>query len=171
MDALQSFTEYLKGQRLEYSTIKNYRSDSEDFFSWIKTIDPTLLSTDQWYRIDTQIVEEYKKMSLLRSIPSKTINRRLSALRKLFDFAIELRFTLINPAKGVENIDLGSKNTINYSNEEQEREEFLEEFERSLRKSDNTEVTVKNYLSDINQFLIWLQSSNKSYQEALNAVQ
>ena len=171
MDSTQSFTDYLKDQKLEYSTIKNYRSDCDDFFSWIETIDPSLLSPEQWYRIDIQTIESYKKMSLSRSIPPSTLNRRLSSLRKFFEFAIQRRFTLINPAKDVSNIDLYTQTLSNEEKDEQERESYIDGFRHTLEKSDQNEITVKNYLSDINQFLLWLHGSKMQQSVGVQAAQ
>ncbi|PIP57181.1 hypothetical protein COX04_00870, partial [Candidatus Woesebacteria bacterium CG22_combo_CG10-13_8_21_14_all_45_10] len=73
------FLNYLKSCGLSKNSVRFYKSDLKLFNRWFsgqyprQTLKPTHL-------------EEYKKFLLMRQVSVKTINRRLSTLRKFFAF-------------------------------------------------------------------------------------
>ena len=89
-------------------SIKNYMSDFRHFAGWITLylksnqkggMTPPLQET-----ITTNIIFEYKSYLESNNIPHKTINRRLSTVRKFCSFCISQGWLKENPAKKVGNI-------------------------------------------------------------------
>jgi len=163
----------LKGKRLSKATLKNYLSDLKHFLGWSilklkaqnkkvkktsflpffhkneRVIDIEKLSIQEVVKLfDANFIEEYKKYLFLNHIPVKTINRRLSTLRKFFSFCIDQGWISLNPAKKVKNI---KNQNLNFENEKQR---LLEEFKNYLFTKKNlskTEIPV--ILEDVNEFL------------------
>lgn len=140
-DIVSEFIAYLKG--LEHtpskSTIKNYRADINRFISWYqkqyyKAFNPTLISPE--------IVSEYKKT---KDISARSIERHLSSLRRFFSFLKE---------KGtVENLPFEPKLASMMKNNDPYK---LRDFKNYLYVYNSSNLTIKNYISDIRQFMDWL---------------
>lgn len=94
------FTDYLIAENISPITLKNYRSDIKHFFNWIAKS-----NRDQEMTSITslEIIIEYKTYLIDDQTPQKTINRRLSAIRKFCSFCISQRWIEENHAKKVMN--------------------------------------------------------------------
>src|SRR3989338_2897168 len=88
----------IKKQSLTQITLKNYRSDARHFLGWFffhtKKTSIELLTHED--------LEAYKKYLIQSTCPAKTLNRRLSTMRKFCLFCVSRGFngTLCIPLEG-----------------------------------------------------------------------
>ena len=155
----KEFCLYLKTKNVSLVTQKNYLSDLGHFLNWfiffLKSknvdVDENNLSTSTLCSFITkEVITQYKGFLSLNHISQKTANRRLSTLRKFCSFCISQGWLKENPAKKIAN--------IGYPKDQ--NEEILKKFKLSLNRENISKITVKNYLSDIKQFLIWAEGVN-----------
>lgn len=119
------FSTYLIKQNASEVTRKNYLMDIRNFFKWLNTCitngSITLLENTEkpLARITTEIIETFKRSLITSQTPVATINRRLSALRMFFQFAIIEQKITENPMTLVHNIsridgldDINSLDTV-----------------------------------------------------------
>jgi len=141
------FKEYLFALNHKPVSVKNYLSDFRHFAGWITLylksnqkggITPPLQKT-----ITSKTIIEYKSYLTSNNIPHKTINRRLSTVRKFCSFCISQGWMKENPGKKVANLK-----TVFVR-----RQSLLEEFEKDLFKENLDSKTVNNYLEDVREFL------------------
>lgn len=86
------------------ATIKNYVSDLRHYLGWLQNN----TKNDIFYAFthsSTQQLLSYREYLVLDKTPTKTINRRLSALRLFFSFCISQQWMTENPAKNILNMD------------------------------------------------------------------
>lgn len=153
----KKFGLFLNNKGICLVTQKNYLSDLRHFLSWLTfflkskkiSVDETnpLLLTSF---IDEKLVSRYKNFLSLNRVCQKTANRRLSTLRKFCSFCISQGWLNSNPAKKV----------VNIGKKENPVEKTLTKFKLSLKSEGVSKVTIKNYLSDIRQFLTWAEGVN-----------
>lgn len=98
------FKKFLIAENISPISLKNYLSDLRYFIGWMNSISPKPES------IDKNLVLEYRKYLFMNQLPRKTINRRLSTLRKLCSFCISQGWMKENPAKKIANINDESSN-------------------------------------------------------------
>lgn len=123
------FRAYLSAENISPISLKNYLSDSRHFLGWFQgeqssstlTVDRSqskamvqesnpdsgvthVLQSNVLAVITPNIIAEYKSYLSANGVPTKTVNRRLSTLRKFFTFAISQGWTKENPAKKISNI-------------------------------------------------------------------
>jgi len=158
----KTFKLYLKSQGASPATIKNYLSDFNHFWGWlILTLKSSLIPFDREKprtiinQITSEIITQYKDFLLANKTPIKTVNRRLSTLRKFGQFCLSQAWLKTNPAKKVTNVTLVEPRT----KEEQQREKILAEFRKELEKEKVSPITAKNYLSDLRHFLGWIEAA------------
>lgn len=114
-----SFRNYLVAENVSPNTLKNYLSDFRYFCGWYES--PKTANSTQQFTIlsftslddlvkelpnllQNQVISDYKNYLSKNKLPSKTINRRLSTLRKFCSFCISQGWLKENPAKHLENI-------------------------------------------------------------------
>jgi site-specific recombinase XerD len=153
-----SFKNYLLAGNVKPITIKNYLSDLRHFFGWLifklkvknQELNPALREGREKIEnnpinflnlITPEIIDDYKTYLYENKIPLKTINRRLSTLRKFFSFCINQGWLKENPARKISNI---KKNKI---------EEILNQYKQNLVKENFDTKTINSYLEDIREFL------------------
>lgn len=95
------FTEYLIAENISSITLKNYRSDLKHFFSWVAKNNSSHEIAEM---ITFETITSYRQYSAENNAPLKTINRRLSTLRKFCTFCISQGWLSENPAKKVINV-------------------------------------------------------------------
>jgi site-specific recombinase XerD len=147
------FKQYLLAENNSPITIKNYLSDLRHFLGWVilkllreassQSAEKVEKITSEEFiaLIDAPLIEEYKQYLITNNIPQKTINRRLSTLRKFFTFCILQGWQKDNPAKKVNNL-IASKN------------ELLSDFQQYLMQKRGLSTSeIKNINDDINGFL------------------
>ncbi|PIR58285.1 MAG: hypothetical protein COU70_01725, partial [Parcubacteria group bacterium CG10_big_fil_rev_8_21_14_0_10_35_15] len=113
------FEEYLVAGNQKAVSIKNYLSDIRHFFGWMTSYSKSkklILTNFNEFQlisiVNEDFISEYKSYLESNNIPHKTINRRLSTLRKFCSFCISQGWMKENPAKKISNIS--SLLTTNY---------------------------------------------------------
>ncbi|MEK7470837.1 MAG: site-specific integrase, partial [Patescibacteria group bacterium] len=91
-------------------------------------------------------------------VPVATINRRLSTLRHFGRFLTSYQTLDFNFMEGIENATSVKKPQANAIS-------IINEFRAHLEAEKSSPNTIKNYLSDVRQFLSWLETN----QETLNS--
>lgn len=155
MDLPKAFKVYLKSQGVSPITVKNYLSDFNHFWGWLvlglrshgqsTDSDEAIIS-----QVNSQTIAAYKEFLTGNETPIKTINRRLSTLRRLGDCCLQQGWLTINPARKI-------KNTLPQKKEAESFEKILNQFRAGLEKEKVSPVTIKNYLSDVRHFLAWVE--------------
>ena len=97
-------------------------------------------------------IENYKTSQIESKTPPATVNRRLSSVRIFFQCAVENHWLSVNPADKVANI---TKPKTEIS-----PETILGEFEQALIAEGAASTTIRNYVTDVEQFLHWLAGTN-----------
>lgn len=151
------FSQYLLSSKVSEVTIKNYLSDLRFFLWWLiskfKIQGTNNVDESNFFSIikliSAIIVTDYKNFLVGNKIPDKTINRRLSTLRKFCSFCIFQGWLKENPAKQIQN----SKGKIQNDNSKDEIELILDQYGNSLSKDGTDFKDVNNYLDDIREFL------------------
>lgn len=155
MNLPELFRIYLISQKSSPRTIKNYLSDIRTFWEWLakKTGIHYQIAGPSIFSLFTQeTLQEYQKDLLSAKTPPSTINRYLSALRKLGEFAKQKGWLTENPAIKIPNLSPFQKRLPG----ERPEEKILEEFCIELKKQKVSPLTIKNYLTDLRHFLNWL---------------
>jgi site-specific recombinase XerD len=143
-----SFKKFLLAENVSPVTLKNYLSDLRHFLGWmilkIKAQNKKNFENPSplefLNQIDESLVEEYKNYLVVNAIPTKTINRRLSTLRKFFSFCISQGWLKENPAKKIQNLKL-------------KIDSIISSFALSLEKENLDQKTIKSYLEVVQEFL------------------
>lgn len=159
MNLPEIFRVYLISQKSSSATIKNYLADVNQFFLWLarKTkIHYQIAGQSIFSLFIPETLEEYKSDLISNQIPAKTINRHLSALRKLGQFAFSQGWITENAAEKVLNVTPQEIARINQPLSSDE--EILGNFKAHLQKENASLLTIKNYLTDIRHFLNWLEA-------------
>jgi site-specific recombinase XerD len=150
------FKEYLTSEKISKGSIRSYLSDTRFFFAWLtdflmvnKVIRKTNLSPPTLLgQINERLLETFKD-SQLNSAPTTTINRRLSSLRRFGAF-LEASSLQMNPFDTLSN--------VKEETEADKDPHRLEEFRLELWKKGLSKTTIKNYLSDVKQFIGWKEN-------------
>ncbi|HWY79133.1 MAG TPA: site-specific integrase [Candidatus Sulfotelmatobacter sp.] len=148
MDIVNNFKIYLFSQKNPPSaiTIKNYIADIRKFINWYQTIfEITFIPSN----LTAEVITQYKKTIRLgneTSLPAaRSAKRYLSSLRKFSSFLETTGVIVENPFTTDESklVDIDPY--------------FLKEFKNYLYTEQASRLTIKNYLTDIKQFLNWLE--------------
>lgn len=140
------FGRYLKYKNLSSVTVKNYVADINQFLNWLKQKNQTNLKIDAsniFKQFTPETINQYVADMDTQGIPSSTLNRRLSALRKFGQYGQSQGWLTGNPAQKIKNAQLD----IN----------LTEAFKNHLLEQKVSPVTIKNYLSDVRQYLAWME--------------
>jgi len=151
-----SFRNFLAAENISSLTIKNYSSDLRHFFGWITfklnvkyQMSNIKCNLDIVSLIDSLLIGEYKSYLVENNLPLKTINRRLSTLRKFCSFCILQGWMKTNPAKQIQNVKVKSQNY----KLKVKSESILKQFNESLLKEGLNSSDSINHLKDIEEFL------------------
>lgn len=162
---MQIFLNYLANKNLSKHSLKNYKSDLNHFASWIvlkvRSYGSLVNSLeDALPFLSRETASEYKEYLSENKIPLKTINRRLSTMRHLAEFLVKENLCDFNFMTGIEN-------KRNQSiNKEISLKPIVDDFKAFLEAEKVSSSTLKNYMSDINQFMDWL-AKNPTYATSL----
>ena len=153
-----NFIEYLTGLGISPKSHKNYKSDLSHFSGWlilkIRSFGSYIDSlTEAIPFLSHEVAEEYKNYMAANNIPVKTINRRLSTLRHLSRFLLSSENLNSDFMKGIENISEPGKHSLSVN-------PIVDDYRSYLEAQKISKNTVKNYVSDIRQFLAWVESVN-----------
>ncbi len=156
----ENFYTFLLSSGVSQSTLKNYKSDIKHFSEWLVRSVKSLgvyaeNLTESIPFINSKTAENYKVELLNSGVPSKTINRKLSTLRRLSSYFIQneiLNFEFTNSVTNIQNQTVKANPSKN--------ELIIKDFENYLIREKVSKNTIKNYLSDINQFFSWINNQN-----------
>jgi site-specific recombinase XerD len=152
----KEFVKYLDCLGLSPKSHKNYRSDLSHFLEWailkIRSFGSYVETlTDITPFLSLDLVKEYKSFMVENSSPVKTINRRLSTLRHLSRFLTSSQIIDFSFMDTIENMGVFEKKN-------QKIDPVIDDFKAHLEAEKNSPNTIKNYLSDVRQFMTWVQS-------------
>jgi site-specific recombinase XerD len=143
------FIQRLQDSGVSKITLKNYKSDINDFSNWlINEIKPTgamPVNLQEAVPFIAHTIASKYKSYLNKNNSENTTNRRLSTLRKLAAFLYEANYLNFNFCENLKNL----------STEPQKSDKYLMRFEKYLISQKISKNTLKNYLSDIRQFEHW----------------
>ena len=93
------FLDYLKFER-NYSpmTVINYRKDLEEFERFYKELERQL----SWESVDSDVVRNWMEYMMDRGNSASSVNRRLSALRSFYRFALRRKLVEKDPVHGLQ---------------------------------------------------------------------
>lgn len=154
-----NFVKYLSSLGISSKSHKNYRSDLNHFLAWailkIRSYGSFVESlTESVPFLTPRLAQEYRSYMKENDFPDKTINRRLSTLRHLSTFLVTSQVIDSDFMTGIENISAIVKPKLQAS-------PLVNEFRSYLEAEKISGNTIKNYLSDIRQFLTWLENNNQ----------
>jgi site-specific recombinase XerC len=143
---LETFYTYLTSLGLSSKSLKNYKSDINNFSRWlifkIRSLGSSVESFSEvvpFLRPET--ANEYKAYMSKNNVPVKTVNRRLSTLRHLSRFLVSSEIINFDFMKGEGNI----AQVQDYTSD------IVNRFAKFLEGEKVSENTSKNYLSDVRQ--------------------
>ena len=95
---IEGFLEYLRHER-NYAelTVREYGRDLEQFQSYFKTLDDSL----SWETVDSDVVRGWMECMMDSRQSATSVNRRLSALRSFYKYAMMAGLVAGNPARTV----------------------------------------------------------------------
>ena len=98
MTMIEGFLEYLRHER-NYAelTVREYGRDLEHFQSYFKTLDDSL----SWETVDSDVVRGWMECMMDNRQSATSVNRRLSALRSFYKYAMMAGLVAGNPARTV----------------------------------------------------------------------
>lgn len=162
------FKLFLVDLKKSNSTLKNYLSDLGHFLGWIsqkKVTNNTHVSSQNLLeKISTTQINKYCSTLLKKNTPIKTINRRLSTIRLFCSFCVQKKFISSDPSTLVANVKMNpvksdEKNTLNLQNNlnriNDDAQNLYAQFKNYLVSLKKSSATLKNYLSDLRNFIAW----------------
>lgn len=154
---LEMFVKYLASLGLSPKSFKNYKSDLNHFLAWailkVRSYGSYIESlTDATPFLSVRLANEYKNYMARNSFPIKTINRRLSTLRHLSRFLLSSQAIDNDFMTQIENVSEAKPKKSKLT-------PIISEFQGYLESEKTSPNTIKNYISDIRQFLIWLETN------------
>ena len=93
------FLDYLKLER-NYSpaTVKHYRDDLKEFERFFQGLDQQL----SWESVDSDIVRRWMEYMMEKGNAASSVNRRLSALRSFYRYALRRNLVVKDPVHGIQ---------------------------------------------------------------------
>lgn len=153
LDVLEdAFSEFLRHEGASEKTRKIYKTDTKHFLHWVISVATSSFHTIPMTHkklislITPKLIREYKHSLETNSIPMATTNRRLSGVQSFLNFCQTQGWIEGNPA-------IGLKATL-------APQGLLKLFHQDLSREGAARSTIKNYLSDVRQFLDWLDKTN-----------
>lgn len=153
------FKLYLKSQHLSQISSTNYLVDLRNFLEWyiLKLTTERVTFTEEDCAslaryFSQERIEDYKNFLLNNSSPIKTINRRLSSLRKFGSFCVEQGWLIDNPTRNIKNSGIKTPAELN------EYDHILIEFKNDMLNKSINPITAKNYLVDARQFINFIKA-------------
>jgi len=182
-----AFRNFLIIQRVSPATLKNYLSDFRHFCGWlslhISSNHTEYLNTVNQNTIfsffSISLIEQYKLHLITNNLPDKTVNRRLSTVRKFCSFAIDQGWIKENPAKKVTNILVNQPNTplsssftpiqtfIHQVPTEKKQtpietqlsgHDFIKQFKEDMSSQQTNQKDADQILNDVNEFFTFINS-------------
>jgi site-specific recombinase XerD len=159
------FNDHLHAEKISRVSIKNYRSDIKYFLNWFyiylkgQNSDITSSIEGNSYielfilHSSKGLIEEIKSYLVTSNLPVKTINRRLSAIRRFYSFCVIRGFLGDNPAKYTSNVKFQAESQVetHKKKETNSYDSFQEYLSDSLNSKNQAQV-----LEDFKEFVnLW----------------
>jgi site-specific recombinase XerD len=144
------FRDYLRQRGLAAASIKNYVSDVDGFLEWLaNNLQEDILEPRQ---LTQTAFDDYSRWlnAGQNHVHPATANRYLSSLRSFGEFLVNQNFTTTNPTVRLSNQHIDP--TI---------DQVLNEFKNELARQKLSPSTIKNYYSDVKQYLLWAKDNIK----------
>ena len=162
-----SFKKYLLTENISPISLKNYMSDFRHFAGWLTFFlrSNVILNSFQdliemLKQVQHDTIKEYRSYLTTNNIPHKTINRRLSTVRKFCSFCISQGWMKENPAKQILNISSSSSRPsearggiFKKDSSTNARNDILSQFKSDLEKENLDQSVITSYLDDVRDFL------------------
>ena len=138
------FKNYLSRQKLSSATLKNYVSDVQVFLEWLKqqlqeeTIEPINLTAAVFNNYVRRLNDPANR------VRPATAQRYLSSLKRFGGWLTVARLADANPAATLQPQQIDA--TI---------EQKVKDFKNELIRQKLAASTIKNYVSDVNNYLLW----------------
>ncbi len=154
------FRKYLLAENKTSITVKNYGSDLRHFIGWV-TLGKRLHTSapEEMSELITQeLIEDYVQYLEDSKTPIKTINRRLSTLRRFCSFSISQGWMSHNPAKKMQNrvLQTSSPHKAQFPNP---IAKILQEMKTELRESEGAYQSAQT-VKDVEEFIAVTSSKN-----------
>lgn len=157
---IEGFLSYLKASGLSKNSIRFYKSDLCHFSDWLLKQNKKLgVAADTFMDIvpylKAGVAHEYKKHLVDCKVPIKTINRKLSTLRRFADYLMSSGIISFDLAQGLENIPGAIVQKIN-----RDTDQFMSlvaDFQKHLETQKASKNTIKNYVADVKHFFSWIE--------------
>jgi len=154
----KEFVKYLDSLGLSPKSHKNYRSDLGHFVGWailkIRSFGSYVESLSEIVPfLNNDLAREYRDYMNENAAPPKTINRRLSTLRHLSRFLTAAQVIDSDFMNGIGNISVNQ-------NKKPATDPVMANFRSYLETEKVSPNTIKNYLSDVKQFMTWLETNH-----------
>jgi tyrosine recombinase xerD len=96
---IEMFLDYLRLER-NYSllTVKSYREDLSDFERFFESLD----SQVSWTSVDADVIRNWMEYMMDRGNSASSVNRRLSALKSFYRFALRKKIVQRDPVHGLQ---------------------------------------------------------------------
>jgi site-specific recombinase XerD len=155
----KDFLSYLQSLGIGQKSIKFYKSDLGHFINWIIFRICSLgIFVDEFSQtipfLKREFSSDYKKFLLENPLSMKTINRRLATIRHLGRFLLSSQTLNFDFSDNLTNIP-------QFTHKIPITDSLLENFRQSLEAEKIAKNTIKNYLSDIRQFLLWSKQCSR----------
>ena len=151
-DIEAGFREFLILETVAPITLRNYMSDIRHFFGW--TMQELRINNIEFKieGIDSDFITAYCLSLSKNNTPTKTINRRLSTLRKFFSFCISQGWATHNPAKKVTNISSIHHQTDPITKPILSENELLVAYSQQLTNFKLSEKEITQINTDLKEF-------------------
>ena len=169
-ELLQHFGSFLAEAGLSSVSIKNYLSDLRHFLAYCQTakINQSKPSVIEIFQNISKYTKEYQENQKSIFTPSNSINRRLASIRRFSTFLFT-KYS-ISSTEIPQNVSSTPSSTllshapiapiITTTQPTSYSQKLLSQFRSFLESNKKSHSTVKNYISDVNHFLVW--SANKT---------
>ncbi len=98
MAMIEKFLDYLRYERnCSVLTVSSYGADLRAFASYFKTLDAHL----SWTTVDADVIRDWMESMIDRGNTASSVDRRLSAVRSLYRFALSRGLIDTDPAVGI----------------------------------------------------------------------
>jgi len=145
---LQKYKGYLLESKVSTGTVDNYVADVVFFLDWLATYLPsngysisTLKPSTYISYVDRDVVGEFTSHLSKGTFTNSTVARKVAGLRSFFKFVVSSGYLEVDPFSDF-NMDPLSR-----------RRSLLNSFRLWLKKQEATDLTIKNYISDVRHFL------------------
>jgi len=155
-DLIKSFENYLlNSTRISKKSLKYYRSDLSHFIGWLFLKIKTLgILADDFNQaipfLSYDLLKKYKSYLISNKVALKTINRRLSTLRHFSKYLVLNDLLQFDFMDKIQNVKKQDSNIL--------QNDLTKEFSKFLKSQKVSQSTSKNYISDIKQFISWINS-------------